>query len=162
VSAGSLIDVLSGSVATHERYSLDVGVSADVGHSVSATLDDVDDAIGHAGLLEEVEEDFHGAGDLLGRLHDVSVTKGDGKGEHPQGAHIGEVEGGYSFTHYQGDSVAVQIDSLGNVAEGLTLGKRGETAGVLDHLETSENVTLSINQGFTVLEGNELSDFILL
>ena len=161
VSAGSLVDVLSGSVATNERYSLDVRVSADVGHGVSASLDDVHDAIGHAGLLQEVEEDLHGAWNLLGRLHDVSVTKSDGEGKHPQGAHSGEVEGGNTSAHSQGDSVAVEIDTLCDVAEGLTLSKGGEAAGVLDDFEASENVTLGVNEGFSVLEGNQLSDFVL-
>jgi len=33
---------------------------------------------------------------------------------------------------------------------------------VLDDLEASEDVTLGINEGLTVLESNQLSDFILI
>lgn len=146
VCTTSLVDVLTGLIATNERYGSNVGVCANVGHSVSATLDDVHNAIGHTGLLQEIEEDFHGTGDLLRGLHYVSVTKSDCQREHPQWAHSGEVEGGNTSAHSQRNSVAVKIDTLSNVAKSLALSEGGEAASVLDNLETSENVALSVNK----------------
>ncbi len=162
VVRGGSVNVLTSVVASDKRYSLDVGVSADVCHGVSATLDNVDDAIGHSGLLEEIEEDLHGSGDLLRGLHDVGVTEGDGQREHPQGAHGREVEGSDTSAHTEGHSVAVEVNTLGDVAEGLALGEGGEAASVLDDLEASEDITLGVNETLTVLLSDDGSDFVLV
>ena len=104
-SGCSGVDVLTSLVSTNEGDSSDVGVCANIGNGVFTTLDDVDNAIGDTRLLEQVEEDFHGAGYLLRRLHYVGVSEGDGQGEHPQGAHSGEVEGSNTSADTEGGSV---------------------------------------------------------
>jgi len=136
-------------------------VCADVSHSVFAALDNVHNAIGDSGLLEEVEEDLHGSGNLLRRLHDVGVTEGDGKGEHPEGAHSREIEGSDTSAHTEGSSVRIQINTLGDVAEGLTLVEGGETTSMLNDLIASEDITLGISETLSVLFSNNSSDFVL-
>ena len=121
-------------------------MSTNVCHSFFSTLDNVNNAIGNTGLLQEIHEDLHGAWDLLSGLHDVGVAKSDAKREHPERAHSGEVEGGNTSAHSQRNSVAVKIDTLSNVAKSLALSEGGEAASVFNNLETSENVALSVNK----------------
>jgi len=158
----STIDVFTCLVATDEGNCLDIGVSADVCDGLFAALDNVNDTIGDTGLLQEVQEDLHSTWDLLRGLHNVGVTEGDSKGEHPQGAHGREVEGGNTSADTERYSVAVEINSLGNVLKSLTLGERSEAACMLNDFIASEDITLSINEGFTVLLGDNLNDFVLI
>jgi hypothetical protein len=46
--AASLVDILTSLISTNEGDRLNVGMSADIGHGLFASLDNVDDAIGNA------------------------------------------------------------------------------------------------------------------
>ena len=50
---------------------------------VVRTVDDVDDAIGHAGLLQQVDENHAGCRVPLRGLHDVGVAADGADREHP-------------------------------------------------------------------------------
>ena len=56
--ARSPVNVLAGCVGTNKLYGLDVLVGADGGDRFVAALDNVDDTIWHARLLEEVNENL--------------------------------------------------------------------------------------------------------
>ena len=158
----SAIDVLTTLVTTDEGNSSDIGMGANVCHSLFSTLDNVDNAIGDSGLLQEVHEDLHGTWDLLRGLHDVGVTKCDGKREHPERAHSGEVEGGNTCADTERGPVAVNINTLCHILKGLPLCERAEAAGVLNDFVASEDITLGVNERFTVLLGDNLDDFVLI
>lgn len=142
----SAVDILTTLVATDEGDSFDVRMSANVCHSFFSTLDNVNNAIGNSGLLQEVHKDIHGTWDLLRGLHDVGVTKSDGKREHPERAHSGEVEGGNTSADTERGPVAVNVDTLSNILKGLTLSEGAEAAGVLNDFVASENITLGVNE----------------
>lgn len=55
-------------------------------------------------------------------------------GEHPQGDHGGEVEGGDAGTDADGQRVRIGVHVLGNVVHRLAHLQRGDTAAVLDNL----------------------------
>jgi hypothetical protein len=162
VSAGSLVNVLSGSVGSDEADSLDVVVSADLRHGVFATLDDVDHTIGDARLLEQVNEDLGGASDSLRGLEQVGVTESDGEGVHPERDHGWEVEGSDSSADTEGHSVGVNIDSASDALHGLAHTEGGEGASVLNNLVASENVALRVDEGLAVLLGDHGSDIVLV
>ena len=48
------------------------------------TVDNVHDAVGHAGLLREASQEHRGVRRLLRRLDDEGVAGGDSEGEHLQ------------------------------------------------------------------------------
>jgi hypothetical protein len=125
-------------------------------------LNDVNNAVRNARLLQKVKKDLHGTRDLLRGLHHVGVAEGDGQGEHPQRAHGREVEGSDTSADAERHTVAVEIDALGHVAEGLALGKGGEAGGVLNDLEATEDVALGVDETLAVLLGDDLSDLVLL
>jgi|LauGreDrversion4_2_1035121.scaffolds.fasta_scaffold98949_2 hypothetical protein len=137
-------------------------MSADVCDSLFATLNYINDTIGYTRLLQEVQEDLHSSWYLLRGLHNVGVSKSDSKWEHPKRAHGREVERSNTCADTERDSVAVKVNTLGNVFKGLTLSKRSEAASMLNDFITSENITLGINERFTVLLGNNFNDFVLI
>ena len=137
-------------------------MGANVCHSLFSTLDNVDNAIGDSGLLQKVHEDLHGTWNLLRGLHDVGVTERDGKREHPERTHSGEVEGGNTCADTERGPVAVNINTLCHILKGLPLCERAEAAGVLNDFVASEDITLGVNERFTVLLGDNLDDFVLI
>ena len=69
---------------THERDRLDVRVVADEVDGVVLAVDDVDDAVGHAGLPQELDERHARGGVPLGGLHHVRVAADGAHREHPE------------------------------------------------------------------------------
>jgi hypothetical protein len=161
ILTSSAVDIFTCLISSNERDCSNVGVSTDVGNSVSSTLHDIYDSIRDSGLLQKVQKNILGTWDLLGRLHDIGVSKSDSEGEHPERAHGWEVEWGDSGANTERHSVRVEIDSLSNVTEGLTLVQGGKAASMLNDFEASENISLSVDEGLSVLLGDHLSDFIL-
>jgi hypothetical protein len=142
----SSVDILTSLVATDEGDSFNVRMGANVCHSFFSTLDNVNNAIRDTRLLQEVHKNIHGTWYLLRGLHDVGVTKSDGKREHPERAHSGEVKGGNTSADTERSPVAVNVNTLGNILKGLTLSEGAEAAGVLYDFVASEDITLGVNE----------------
>jgi len=162
VLGGESVDVLTSGVGTNERDSLDVLMGADLVDSGDTTVDDVDDTIGDTRLLEEVDEDLNGVGDLLGRLEDEGVSADNGHGVHPEGDHSGEVVGGNTGNNTEGNSVGVNINSGGDTLHGLTLEEGSGRARVLNDLVASEDVTLGVSGGLAVLLNDSIDKLVLV
>ncbi len=101
VLSSSFVDIFSSVISTNEGHSLDIRVNADALGGVEATLDDIENSLGESDLLSQLADLIDGSSHSLGWLQDEGITTGDGKGEHPEGNHHGEVEGGHSSTDSQ-------------------------------------------------------------
>jgi len=159
---GTFVDVFTGAVGTDEGYSADVFMVADVVNDGLSTLDAVNDTAGNTRLGEEIDDELSGVGDSLGRLDDEGVSGGDGHGVHPEGDHSGEVVGGNTSADTEGGSVRSDIDILGNVGKGLSLHERVERASVLSNFVTTEDISLGISVGLTVLPDNGGGEFVVV
>ena len=162
MGGSSLIDVLASLVSTDERYSLNIGVFADLGNGIATTLHNIDDAIRDTRLLEQVNEELSGASNTLRGFEHVSVTECDAERVHPEGDHGREVVRSDTSHDTEWDTVRVDIDASSDALGRLTLSERGEAAGVLDDLITAENITSCISKRLAVLLGNERSELILV
>lgn len=81
-------------------------------NSVVLSVDDVDDSVGHAGLLCKLDQGHAGRGVTLRGLHDVGVAADGCHREHPERDHGGEVERGDSGADAQRSAVGSQIHVL--------------------------------------------------
>ena len=97
-------------------------------------VDDVERAVGGAGVLQQLGQEHGAAGHALRRLHQVGVAAHHADGEHPQGDHGGEVEGGDAGAHADGQAEGVRVHVLGDGGQRLAQHQGGDAAGVLHHL----------------------------
>lgn len=84
-------DVFTGLVSTDERDGLDGGLVQDEVDSAVSSVDDVDDTLGEASLLNKLSEDDGSARVTLGRLEDQGVTSNGSNGNTPERNHSREV-----------------------------------------------------------------------
>lgn len=97
-------------------------------------VDNVYSAIWCAGVLQHFGEQHGASWDALGGLHQVGVAAHHADGEHPQGDHGGEVEGGDAGAHADGQAVGEGVHVLGDGRQRLPEHEGGDAACVLDHL----------------------------
>jgi len=159
---GSSVNVLTGRVGANEADSLDVWVGANTGDCWHSSLDDIDDTIGHARFLEQVNQDLGGSSDFLRWLQKVGVSESNAERVHPEGNHGWEVEWGNTSANTEWRAVAVNINSTGNTLDGLTHAEGGKSASVLDHLVSTEDVSFRVDDTLAVLLGDHGSDVILV
>ena len=160
VSAGSSVDVLTSFVCANKAYSLDVRVGADVSHGVATALDHIDDAIGDARLLEQVDQELRCSSDSLGRLEHVGVAKRDREREHPQRDHRREVIWSNASHDSHWLPVRVDVDTCGDTLSRLTLTQGSEAASVLDDFVATEHITSSVSKRLAVLFCNKLTQLV--
>jgi hypothetical protein len=160
VVTGGSVDVFTSLVTTNERDGFDVGVRADVGHSRSTTLNNINDTLGDARLGKQINQDLGSLRHLLRRLEDESVTEGNGEREHPKRNHSREVEGSNTSGNTKRNSVRVKVNTIGNTLDGFTLVEGGKRASVLNNFVSSEDITLSIEERFAVLAADSALEFI--
>lgn len=152
-----LVDVVSGLVSSDEGDGLDIGVLGDVLGGVETSVDELEDTLGDSDFLDELGQVDGGVGDSFGRLEDEGVSESDGVREHPQWDHAGEVEWSNTSTNSQGESVGVAVNTSGDVREGFSHVDVGQSAGVLNDLESSGDVSSGIGDSFSVFLSDELS-----
>src|SRR5699024_7279055 len=90
----TLVDVFGDGGGAHKAEGghirvFDQGIDRDL-----VTMDNVEDAIGQACLLEQLSHEDWCRGIALAGFEDEAVASCDGHGEHPAGYHDREVEGG--------------------------------------------------------------------
>ena len=126
VGGGDGVDVLADvggadeGDAAHQRVGQqDLGL-------VAAAGDDVDDALGQPGLLEQLEQADAGGRHHAGGLEHEGVAGDDAQRDHPaEGDHGREVEGGDAGEHAERLAVAHGVVPGGHVHERLALGDHG-------------------------------------
>lgn len=77
-------------------------------------VDDVERTIWCPGVLEHFGEEHGASRDPFRGLHQVGVATYHSNGEHPQGDHGGEVEGGDASADADGQAVGVSVHVLGD------------------------------------------------
>jgi hypothetical protein len=137
-------------------------VLAHLGHGISATLDDINNAIWDTRFLEKVDQNFCSERNLLARFHNIGVSKGNTKREHPKGDHGREVVRANTTHNTEGLTERVNIYTTGNTLNGLTLAKGGEGASVLNDFVAAENITSSVGERLSVLLGDGSGELVLV
>jgi hypothetical protein len=159
---GSGVDVLSGVVGSNKGDSLDERMVTDVIDGGLTSLNDVNNTIWDSGGLEHISDHRSSVRSSLGRLADECVSGSDGERVHPERDHGGEVVGSDSSTDSEGDSVRLDINTGGDVVHGLSHHEGVERASVLSNFISSEDITHTVSNGFTVLPADGLSEVLLV
>ena len=110
VLRAGLVDVARDRRRTDEAHGRDVGMLEDPVDRHLVAVDDVEDAIRHARLLEQLGHVDRCGRVLLGRLEDERVPAGDRVGEHPHRDHGREVERRDAGHHAQRLADLVHVD----------------------------------------------------
>ena len=124
-------------------------------HRVGVAVDHVEDAARQSGLAQEFAESYRHRRVALGGLQDHGVTRGERVGGHPQRHHDGEVE--RRDRRDDADRLAhrVHVDAVGDLAGEVALHVLGESAGVLDVLESSGQFAFGVGEGLAVFLGDQ-------
>ena len=155
VLRAGLVDVARDGRRADEGDGRDVRVLEEAidGHLVA--LDDVEDAVGHAGLVEQLGQVDRGRGILLGRLEDERVAAGDGVGEHPHRHHGREVEGRDADHHAQRLADLVDVDAGRDLLAEAALHQMRDAGRELQVLDAAGDLAQGVGGDLAVLSGQE-------
>lgn len=113
-------------------------VSKSVSHmpplTIMLAVDDVERSVRSTCILQHFGEQHGAGGHPLRGLQQVGVAAHHSHGEHPQGDHGREVEGGDASAHPEGQAVGVGVHVLSDGGQGFTEHQGGDAASVLRHL----------------------------
>ena len=123
-------------------------------------LDDVEDAVRHAGFLQEFGDVHRCARVLLGRLEHERVAARQRRSPHPHGHHRGEVERRDPGDDAERLPDRVDVDSGRRLLGELALEQRRDAAGVLDHLEPAGDLAQRVGMHLAVLACEEARDVV--
>uniref|UniRef100_A0A182PXR4 Uncharacterized protein n=1 Tax=Anopheles epiroticus TaxID=199890 RepID=A0A182PXR4_9DIPT len=154
ITSGTVVNVLARLIGTYKGYRPNVRVVADKVDRVVRTMNDVHHTGRAAGLVQHLHQQHCRARDTLGRFDDACVAARDRYREHPQRNHGGEVERCNTGRYTERQRVRVRIHVLRNVWHGFTHLQRCDAAAVLHHLQSTQNITLGIDQRFALLLGD--------
>ena len=124
--------------------------------------DDVEQAVGQAGLLVEAGDDQRGAGDDRGDLEDEGVAGGQSDRVHPHGDHGREVEGADAGDDADGLAQGVHVHTGRGLVGELTLEGSVDAAGEVDGLATAGDLTEGVAVGLATLAHDGVGDLILM
>lgn len=127
-----------------------LGVGQDRIDRGAAAVDEVEDALRAAGLLEELTEHDRGERDLLARFQDEGVAAGDREWIHPERDHGREVERRDAGADAEELKERLAVDVAGDVSERVAEEQRGYAAGVLDVIEAAEKAAACLGVGLAV------------
>ena len=134
----------------------------DVGDQVAVAGDDVEQAVGKAGLLVEASNDQRGAGDDRGDLEDEGVARGQSDRVHPHGDHGREVEGADAGDDADGLTQGVHVHTGRGLVSELTLEGGVDSAGEVDGLATAGDLTEGVAVGLATLAHDGVGDLVLM
>ena len=154
------VDVLGDGRGADEADGLDGGVGEDGVDGGLVAVDDVEDAVGKAGLLEHLGDQDGGAGVALAGLEDEGVSAGQGYGEHPHGDHGGEVEGGDAGDDAEGLAHGVAVHAGADLLCEFALEKLWNSCGKLDDLEAAGGLAAGVGEDLAVLAVDERGDLV--
>mmetsp|Transcript_69742 Transcript_69742/g.145744 ORF Transcript_69742/g.145744 Transcript_69742/m.145744 type:complete len:207 (-) Transcript_69742:305-925(-) len=158
VLACSLVDVGAGHVATDEGDSPDGIIVAEEVHGVMTSMDHVQDSRRQAAVVGQLGQHHGGQRHALRGLHQEGVAGSHRRGEHPERDHGREVEGADASADAQRQTVGVHIHALGHTWQGLALDHRRHIARDFHDLQATEDVSLGISNGLSLLLGEHLRD----
>ena len=146
-----LVDVAGDRRAADEADRANVRVLEDPidGHPIA--LDDVEDAVGHACLGQQLGDVERGRWVLLGRLEDERVAAGDRVGEHPHRDHGRKVERGDAGDDTQGLANLIDVDPARDLLAEAALEEVWDPRRELEVLETAGNLTEGVRRYFAML-----------
>jgi len=153
VRAG-LVDVLRDRRRADEAERLHVGVREQRVHRQLVALHDVEDAVGQAGLLEQLGHEQRGGRVALAGLEDEGVAAGDGHREHPARHHAGEVEGRDAGHHAERLAQRPVVDAGADLVGVVALEQLRDAAGELDDVDAARHLALRVGEHLAVLGGD--------
>ena len=120
-------------------------------HGDLVAVDDVEDAVGHAGIPEELGEHERCARILLRGLQHERVPARDRVREHPQRHHRREVERGDARHDAERLADRVHVDAGGGLLGESALQQAGDPAGELHVLEAALHLAHRVGEHLAVL-----------
>ena len=145
-----------------EGDGIDAGVGEDIGDQVTIAGNNVEQAVGQAGLLVEAGDDQRGAGDNRGNLEDEGVTGGQGDRMHPHGDHGREVEGANAGDDADGLTQGMHIHAGRRLVGELALEGSIDAAGKVDGLTAAGDLAEGVAVGLAALAHDGVSNLILV
>ena len=145
-----------------EGDGVDPGVGEDVGDQVAITCEDVEHAVGQAGLLVEAGDDQRRGGRRGGGLQDEGVAGGHGDGVHPHRHHDGEVEGADARDHADGLADGVDVDAGGDVEGVFALQRDVDAAGKIEGFAATLDLADGVGVVLAVLLDDRLGQLVLV
>ncbi|TKW49038.1 hypothetical protein CTA1_3394 [Colletotrichum tanaceti] len=156
-------DLFAGAHLAGEADLCDVRVGGQVGADVAGAVDDVEDAVGHAGLPVDVGEVLGVQRGELARLVDHAVAGGQAGARLPQGDLDGVVPGADAGADAEG--LLGGVDPGGGAqAEGLAVeAARGDEVGkVLEHVGARDDVDVpGLGEGLAGVEGLDAGEGVV-
>ncbi|MPM84852.1 hypothetical protein SDC9_131928 [bioreactor metagenome] len=134
-----------------ERDRVDPGVLEQRGDHVPVAGDDVEDAVGQAGLPVQAGDDHRGGRRRGRRLQHEGVAGGDGDRVHPHRHHHREVERADAGDDADRLAQGVDVHAGRDVVGDLTLQGRGNVAGEVEGLPAALDLTDGVGEGLAVL-----------
>jgi hypothetical protein len=155
VGSARVIDVLGDRGGADEADRRDVRMGEDGVDRLLVAVDDVEHAVGQAGLLHEVGDHQGGRGVLLRGLQDEGVAAGERYREHPHRHHGREVEGRDAGADADRLADRPAVDIRAHVLAELALQELRDAAGELHDLEAADAAALGVAEDLAVLGGDE-------
>mmetsp|Transcript_32922 Transcript_32922/g.80068 ORF Transcript_32922/g.80068 Transcript_32922/m.80068 type:complete len:229 (+) Transcript_32922:606-1292(+) len=156
------MNVLPSGISSDERDGLDLRGITDEVDAVHAAVNDVENSVRKTSFLGQFAEEHCSTWSLLRGLHHVGVTRGNRDGEHPERDHGREVERADSGTNTKGLANREGVHTGREALHSLAHHCRSEVCSGLDHLESTEDVTLGVGKRLAVLQGDRFGEFLLI
>lgn len=157
-----LVNEVSSPISSHKRDGLNVWVVADLLRGFEGALDYINDTGGELDLIEQLDKQADCRRSSLAGLDDVGVAAGNSNWEHPERNHGREIERADSSANAQRHSVAVAVDTRGEVPNSFPHHNMADPTSLLDDLQPSEDITFRVRQRLPMLLSDNLGDFILM
>jgi len=157
-----LVDVPCDGRAADEGDARDALVFEQRVHRVHAPVDELDDAVREAGLVDEFEDLLGDQRVLLTGLEDEAVPGGDSVREEPERNHPREVERRDGSEHAERPPDSRLVDVRCRVRERTGLHHRRDATGHLDVLDTPAEFTPRLVDVLAVLLDEDLREFVLI
>lgn len=160
VRGRAFVDELCDRGGTDERNAFDPVVVDQVVDGVLATVDELDDAIREAGLVDELEEFLGDQRVLLARLENETVSGRDRVGEEPQRDHAGEVKRRNRGERAEWLPDCTLVDFGRGVQQRAALHHRRNATGDFDVLDAATEFTARFCSRFPVILHEDLCEFV--
>ncbi|MNN06453.1 hypothetical protein D3C81_1192440 [compost metagenome] len=160
VLGAHLIDVVGDVGRADEADGVDVGVGQDGVDRHLVAVDDVQHALGRAGLHHQFAQTHRQRRIALGRLQDEGVAGGDRHAEHPHRDHAGEVERGDARHDAERLAHGIDVDAGAGALRVFALQRVRDAAGEFNDFQTALDVALGVGDDLAVFRGQQLGQLV--